>query len=279
MNRTDRLYAIVEELRAVAPRPRSATWLATRFEVSARTIERDVSALQQSGTPIWAEPGRTGGYCLDASRTLPPINLTPSEAVAIAVALESTTGTPFALAALSAARKVVAAMNEGDSRAARELVGRIHVLGAWDDGTRGGGSGAGPGRPEVSRPSGETPDPAPAAPVSTGPAPAAPVPVAPVPAAPVPSVIADALTAGRVLRIGYRDKHGALSSRDIEPVGYVGNQGQWYLVAWCRLREGIRAFRVDRIASSVATAEVPEPRAFGPDDLVIPYGQVRRLSL
>ena len=259
MNRTDRLYAIVEELRAVAPRPRSAHWLATRFEVSARTIERDVSALQQSGTPIWAEPGRTGGYCLDASRTLPPINLTPSEAAAIAVALESTAGTPFALAALSAARKVVAAMNEGDSVAARELVGRIHVLGPWDEETRGGGSGAEPGPREASRPSGEGPDPA--------------------PSAPVPAVIADALTAGRVLRIGYRDKLGSLSSRDIEPVGYVGNQGRWYLVAWCRLRVGIRAFRVDRIESSVATAEVPEPRALGPDDLVIPYGEVRRLSL
>jgi predicted DNA-binding transcriptional regulator YafY len=31
----------VEELRAVAPRPRSAPWLARRFEVSVRTIERD----------------------------------------------------------------------------------------------------------------------------------------------------------------------------------------------------------------------------------------------
>ncbi|GAB3860390.1 helix-turn-helix transcriptional regulator [Dactylosporangium cerinum] len=53
MNRTDRLYALVEELRAVAPRPRSARWLATRFEVSTRTIERDIGALQESGVPIW----------------------------------------------------------------------------------------------------------------------------------------------------------------------------------------------------------------------------------
>lgn len=44
MNRTDRLYALVEELRAVAPRPRSARWLAGRFEVSARTVERDLMA-------------------------------------------------------------------------------------------------------------------------------------------------------------------------------------------------------------------------------------------
>src|SRR5258707_13189541 len=69
VNRTDRLYALAEELRAVAPRPRSARWLADRFEASTRTIERDISALQQSGGPIRAEPGRTGGYCVDNGRT------------------------------------------------------------------------------------------------------------------------------------------------------------------------------------------------------------------
>ena len=68
MNRTDRLYAIVEELRAVSPRPRSASWLADRFEVSRRTIERDISALQQTGVPVWAEPGRTGGRVRARSR-------------------------------------------------------------------------------------------------------------------------------------------------------------------------------------------------------------------
>src|ERR1700733_67039 len=102
MNRTDRLYALVEELRAVAPRPRSAPWLPARFEGSVRTVERDSSALQQSGVPVGAEPGRTGGYCLDKARTLPPVNLTPSEAVAMAVALRRMEGTPFRSTAGSA---------------------------------------------------------------------------------------------------------------------------------------------------------------------------------
>src|SRR5690606_24238149 len=87
VNRTDRLYALVEDLRAISPRCRSARELAERFEVSVRTIERDIAALQESGVPIYAEPGRRGGYELDKHIFLPPLNFTPAEAAATAVAL------------------------------------------------------------------------------------------------------------------------------------------------------------------------------------------------
>src|SRR5258706_9564055 len=130
MNRTDRLYAMVEELRAVAPRPRSATWLAGRFEVCSRTVERDISALQQAGVPIYAEPGRVGGYVLDKATTLPPVNVTSEEAAAIAVGLEMLRGTPFHAAARSALRKVVAVMPEREAQDAADLAGRIRLLGA-----------------------------------------------------------------------------------------------------------------------------------------------------
>lgn len=230
MNRTDRLYALVEELRAVAPRPRSARWLAGRFEVSARTVERDIGALQQSGVPIYAEPGRTGGYCLDKARTLPPVNLTPGEAVAMAVALHRMEGTPFRAAAGSALRKLVAAMQAGDAAAAHDLAGRVHLVG------------------------GGTPP-------------------------PVPRVISDAVAARRVLRIRYADREGAATMREVEPLGYVGKETHWYLVAWCRLRDALRAFRTDRIAAVSVTAEVPAPRPLRRADLDIPYGPVRQLTL
>jgi predicted DNA-binding transcriptional regulator YafY len=129
VNRTDRLYALVEELRAVAPRPRSAPWLARRFEVSVRTIERDLDALRESGVPIWAEPGRTGGYALDRDRTLPPLALTPDEALAISVALRSAEGSPFADAARSAAQKVLATLPADVRRTEEQLAGRVHRVG------------------------------------------------------------------------------------------------------------------------------------------------------
>jgi predicted DNA-binding transcriptional regulator YafY len=128
VNRTDRLYALVEELRAASPRPRSARELAAGFEVSVRTVERDISALQQSGVPIYAEPGRRGGYVLDKSVSLPPLNFTPAEAVAVAVALSAASASPFALHARSALRKLVVAMPGPEEERARRLAARVHLL-------------------------------------------------------------------------------------------------------------------------------------------------------
>ncbi|MFL6122687.1 helix-turn-helix transcriptional regulator [Actinophytocola sp.] len=128
MNRTDRLYGIVEELRAAAPLRRSARQLAARYEVSVRTIERDISALQQVGVPIYADTGRLGGYAIDPTRTLPPLNFTPAEAVAVAIALRRATGSPFTRAAGSALQKILAAMPAPEASAARELAGRVGFL-------------------------------------------------------------------------------------------------------------------------------------------------------
>ncbi len=132
VNRTDRLYALVEELRACAPRRRTARELAARFEVSVRTVERDIGALQQAGVPVYADVGRGGGYTLDRSRTLPPLNFTPAEAVAVAITLGRAEGSPFARSARTALHKIVTAMSAADGEAARELAGRIHFLTAPD---------------------------------------------------------------------------------------------------------------------------------------------------
>ncbi len=128
MNRTDRLYALVEELRSRAPRTMRASELAERFEVSTRTIERDLLALQEAGVPIWAQPGPGGGYGLNIDTTLPPLNLTPAEAAAIATALATTRAMPFAEAGRSALRKLAAVMASAPKDAASRLVSQIRVV-------------------------------------------------------------------------------------------------------------------------------------------------------
>jgi predicted DNA-binding transcriptional regulator YafY len=128
-NRTDRLYAIVEELRARAPRCLRAADMAHRFEVNIRTIERDLGALQQAGVPIWAQPGPGGGYSLDPSTTLPPLNLTADEATALAVALAATSPMPFASAGRSALQKLTAVMSSRQLDAATALADRVLLAG------------------------------------------------------------------------------------------------------------------------------------------------------
>jgi predicted DNA-binding transcriptional regulator YafY len=226
MNRTDRLYALVEELRAVAPRPRSARRLAEKFEVSTRTIERDLSALQEAGVPIWAEPGRTGGYCIDTTHTLAPLGFTVDEALAVTVALGMLSMSPFRTAATSALRKVVAVMDRGTLHETVELAARIHLL---DDGS----------------------------------------------IAPAPAELASALRSGAVLRIVYRDRDGADTVREVEPLGYVGKGRDWYLIGWCRLRDGIRAFRGDRVMSAEPTGERAPRRSLRAEDLDVAYGTLR----
>ncbi len=127
MNRTDRLYALVEELRARAPRLMRASELAQRFEVTTRTIERDLLALQEAGVPIWAQPGPGGGYGLHAETTLPPLNLTPAEAAAIATALAATRAMPFAEAGRSALKKLAGVMASAPRSHASKLVSHIRV--------------------------------------------------------------------------------------------------------------------------------------------------------
>ncbi|MFI5688260.1 helix-turn-helix transcriptional regulator [Streptomyces sp. NPDC051636] len=219
MNRTDRLYALVEELRAAAPRPRSARALARRFEVSVRTIERDLAALQQSGVPIHAQAGRTGGYVLDKERTLPPLTVTPAEATALAVGMHALAGTPFAADARSALRKVLAVMPGRERAAAAEMAGRVQLL----------------------------------VPVARAARTAGPV---------VPGALREALSAGRVLRLEYADAQGAVTARDVEPLGFLGGDEHWYLAAWCRLRDAPRGFRLDRIRAVGALDEPVPPRPF-----------------
>ena len=229
MTRTDRLYALVEELRAVAPRPRSARWLANRFGVSSRTIERDLSALQQSGVPIWAEPGRTGGYCLDTTHTLAPLGFTVDEALAMMVALGALAESPFRDSATSALRKIVAVTDDRRLSETADLASRIHLLG--DE--------------KLTE---------------------------------APSGLAAALRTGQVLRITYTDRDGGTTERDVEPMGFVGKGDNWYLIAWCRLRDGLRAFRGDRIADAEPLSERAPRRTLRAEDLGIVEGRLRAVG-
>lgn len=82
MRRADRLFDIIQNLRA-AGRPMTAAALAGKLEVTARTIYRDIAALQASRVPIEGAAGL--GYVLRRGFDLPPLMFTADEADAIAI--------------------------------------------------------------------------------------------------------------------------------------------------------------------------------------------------
>lgn len=76
MNRIDRISAILIMLQT--KRIVKAEEIARRFEISKRTVYRDIRALEEAGIPIGAEAGV--GYFLTEGYHLPPVMFTKSEA-------------------------------------------------------------------------------------------------------------------------------------------------------------------------------------------------------
>jgi predicted DNA-binding transcriptional regulator YafY len=79
MNRVDRLLALILFLQS--RRVVTAEQMAAHFELSVRTIYRDLVALGEAGVPILAEAGV--GYTLMRGYLLPPVNFTAEEASAL----------------------------------------------------------------------------------------------------------------------------------------------------------------------------------------------------
>lgn len=127
MKRTERLFALAEYLRGRRTGV-TAEQLAERFGVTVRTMYRDLDSLRDASMPIGAERGRGGGYALDRSYSLPPVNFTPREA-ALLVALGrfaiDMRLIPFTDTLESALDKVRAALS---SSAQRELLTRLGEL-------------------------------------------------------------------------------------------------------------------------------------------------------
>jgi predicted DNA-binding transcriptional regulator YafY len=86
LNRIDRLTAIILLLQGGR---RTADEIARRFEVSKRTVFRDIEALCEIGIPVVTEVGAHGGYTLMPDYRLSPLQLTFHETVLLQLALSS----------------------------------------------------------------------------------------------------------------------------------------------------------------------------------------------
>ncbi|WP_417480349.1 helix-turn-helix transcriptional regulator [Maricaulis maris] len=111
MRRAERLIRIVQALREAAPGAVTAHEMGHRFEVSERTIYRDIAHLIGSGAPIDGEAGV--GYVLRPGFDLPPLTFSFEQLDALALG----------------ARLVKATGDKGLASAANEALAKIeHAL-------------------------------------------------------------------------------------------------------------------------------------------------------
>lgn len=134
MKRLQRLHAISERLRTAAPDTVSTRTLANDFDVSRRTIERDLEALRLAGAPLWGQAGRSGGVSILDEGPRRVITLSDADIAALVVAAHAVGDAPFATNARRAAETLVAHSSPA-TQAAVDLV-RSTVLLARTDRTQ-----------------------------------------------------------------------------------------------------------------------------------------------
>jgi predicted DNA-binding transcriptional regulator YafY len=131
MKRTERLFAIAEALRGRRTGI-TAELLADRFGVSVRTIYRDLDSLREASLPLHSERGRGGGYALDRTYALPPVNFTAREAALLLVLGRFATEMrvlPFTTALQSALDKVRGALPDATQRKLEVLMKTVSFVG------------------------------------------------------------------------------------------------------------------------------------------------------
>lgn len=126
MNRFDRLTAILVHLQS--KKLVLAQEIADRFDVSLRTIYRDIRSLEQAGVPILGEKGL--GYSIMEGYRLPPVMFTEEEVVAFLMAekvLENHSDLTNSLRFKSAMYKIKAVLRSAQKKVLEDLEESIAV--------------------------------------------------------------------------------------------------------------------------------------------------------
>lgn len=215
MNRIDRLTAILIHLQT--KKVVKAEEIAERFEMSLRTVYRDVKALMEAGVPIGSEAGK--GYFIVDGYYLPPVMFTQDEANSMLLAakvVEKVADKSVRDAFSSALHKIKSVLPDAGKDHLENLDAHIE----FGNSSRGEAIVASAYLTDIQR----------------------------------------AIAGRNALRIDYLNSNEVASSRIVEPIGLFYYGMAWHLIAWCRMRNGYRDFRTDRIQSLQAEDEKFDPR-------------------
>lgn len=214
MNRFDRVSAILIMLQT--KKWITANEISERFNVSKRTIYRDLQTLQEAGIPIGAEAGK--GYFIVEGYHLPPVMFTPDEAGSLLLAgklIEKMGDQSIGQGFKSALEKIRAILPEKEKVYLESLDKGVEVF--YNSSLT------------SSKISGN-----------------------------VLFDVQRALANKFVVKIDYQSfhKNEKTTDRYVEPIVLCFYSMHWHLIAYCRLREEFRDFRVDRIKSITLTNEI-----------------------
>jgi predicted DNA-binding transcriptional regulator YafY len=127
MNRIDRVSAILIQLQS--KKVVKAQHIADRFNVSLRTIYRDIKSLEEAGIPVIGEAG--AGYSLMEGYRLPPVMFTREEAISFITAeklVEKLTDTANSKNFQSAMFKVRAVLRTAEKDLLEQIDNQVAVV-------------------------------------------------------------------------------------------------------------------------------------------------------
>jgi predicted DNA-binding transcriptional regulator YafY len=214
----ERLLAIVVLL--LNRRRITARELAERFEVSVRTIYRDVASLAGAGIPVVTTQGHDGGLMIPDNYKLSRQLLTFEDMVAILTTLKGVNATLKNQELARVIEKITALIPEEKEALyqthANSLVIDISPWGMTDGNEK------------------------------------------------IVQLVHSAINRAQVLTFTYTSASGQISRRVAEPHALVNKSFTWYLLAYCRMRQDFRVFRLSRLRQPSLLSEHFLRRETGP---------------
>ncbi len=221
MNRIDRLTAILIQLQT--KRWITAAEIADRYEISQRTVYRDIRALEEAGVPIGSEAGK--GYFIVDGYHLPPVMFTREEAGALQIAgklVDKLTDSSVRKWFLSATDKIKSILPEAEKNTLEELNDQVEVFHARQSASN------------------EYPDNFLSA---------------------IQKALGEGRCLKIDYHARYSQEK--TSGRTIDPLGLVFYSNAWHLIGFCKMRGEMRDFRADRIIRLEITPEYASEKRSG----------------
>lgn len=205
----ERLLAIIVLL--LNRRRMTARELAERFEVSVRTIYRDIQTLNGAGIPVCSSQGHEGGISISENYTLSRQLLSLDDMLNIITMLKGVNGTLQNPDVERVIEKITALIpQEEESRYCNHMESFVVDITAWGMQERIAAS---------------------------------------------LKIVHCAITDSLCTDFTYTDANGQKTRRKVEPHTLVFKNFGWYLLAFCRIRDDFRIFRLSRIRDLQSSSE------------------------